>query len=366
MSEEVRKYADDDTDLVKGRPENKLDIDAEIVDCDAHIRESVEDLLPYIPDGEERKYVESPYFQYPTDGWDRSAGGRSGYATVRGPEQEEQVMDDLSLDVSIITPTMNLYHGLLGNREVANALARAFNDYIVDEWLDYDSSKFKSGVLVPVHDPEVAAEEIDRHGDEDGIVGVCLNPLGPEKALGDERYDPIYEAAERHDLTIIMHGAATTHSSYPNQTNYFHKFLEVHTISHIFQQMTQVVSLLSRGVVERFPDLRFACLEAGLGWVPFIYRLDEEFLARQNEAPHLEKLPSEYFKDQFWVASQPLEETANIEALADLAGGWENILFATDWPHWDFDSPSVIQDMVPSEYQSQVWSENAYDAFPQL
>lgn len=365
MSENVREYTGGDPAVEKGRPESKVNIDAEVIDCDAHIRESVDNLLPYVPEGEERRYIESPYFQYPSDGWDRSAGGRSGYATVRGPEQEKQVMADLSLDTTIITPTMNLYHGLLGNREVANALARAYNDYIVDVWLDHDDA-FKSGILVPVHDPEVGAEEIDEHGDEDGMVGVCLNPLGPEKGLGDERYDPIYEAAERHDLTVIMHGAATTHSSYPNQTNYFHKFLEVHTVSHTFQQISQVVSILSRGVVERFPDLRFACLEAGLSWVPVLYRLDKEFLARQNEAPLLEKLPSEYFGEKFWVATQPLEETGNVEALVELAGGWDNLLFATDWPHWDFDSPTVVRDTIPAEYHEQVWSENAYDAFPKL
>lgn len=359
-------FDSDSSKVAKGRPETKVSIDAEVIDCDAHIRESVDDLLPYMPNGEEKRYVESTYFNYPTDGWDRSAGGRSGFATVQGPEEEEQVMDDLSLDISIITPTMNLYHGLLGNHEVANALARAYNDYIVSEWLDYDSEKFKSGILVPVHDPEVAAEEIDRHADEDGMVGVCLNPLGPEKALGDERYDPIYEAAERNDLTIIMHGAATTHSSFPNQSNYFHKFLEVHTITHAFQQISQVVSLLSRGVVEKFPDLRFVCLEAGLSWVPIIYRLDKEFLARQNEAPLLNRLPSKYFSDQFWVASQPMEETTNIEPMVELSGGWENILFATDWPHWDFDSPTVVEDTVPSEHRTKVWSENAHDAFPQI
>lgn len=57
--------------IVKGRPETTVDIDQTVVDTDAHIRETVEDLLPYVEDEEARGYIESPYFEYPWDGWDR-------------------------------------------------------------------------------------------------------------------------------------------------------------------------------------------------------------------------------------------------------------------------------------------------------
>jgi len=348
--------------IVKGGPETEIHIDEEVIDCDAHIRETVDDMIPYIEDKEAKSYVESEYFDYPWDGWDRSAGGRAGYATVHGPEDEAQVMEDLSLDISILSPTKNLYHGLLGNKDVAVALARAYNKFILDEWLD-ESEVFKSGIFVPVQDPEVGAELINEHGHEDDMVCVFLNPVGPEKALGDERYDPVYEAAERHNLPIALHGGATTHSQFPLQTNYFHKFLEVHAISHPFQQMAQITSILCRGVPAKYPDLNFITMEAGLGWLPYIYRLDKEFLARRNEAPLLEKLPSEYFQEQFYAVSQPLEETANVEYLAELAGGWDRLLFATDWPHWDFDSPTVIQEMFPKEHWSKVYHENARRAF---
>lgn len=350
--------------LAKGRPEASVDIELEVIDCDAHIRESVDDLLPYVDDKESRGYIESPYFGYPSDGWDRSAGGRTGFATVRGPEDELTVMDDLSLDISILTPTKNLYHGLIGNRDVAVTLAQAYNDYLLDSWLDgYD--EFRGMLLVPVQDPEAGAEEIDRVGDESGIVAVLLNPVGPEKGLGDERYEPIYEAAERHDLPIALHGAATTHSTFPLQTNYFHKFLEVHAISHPFQQMAQITSIICRGIPERY-DLRFVSMEAGIGWVPYIYRLDKEFLARTNEAPDLERLPSEIWRDQFWIVCQPFEETlppGTTDAMAELAGGWDKLLFATDWPHWDFDSPVVVTKNAPKDRWSMVLSENARTVF---
>lgn len=367
MSKQTKPAPTANDVLEKGFPENEERIDQKVVDCDAHIRESVDDLVRYMDDTEEKSYVKSDYFQYPVDGWDRSAGGRAGYASVSGPEEQKEIMEQLGLDISIITPTKNLYHGLLGNRDVANELARAYNRYLMDVWLD-DHDLFKGMVFVPVQDPEVGAEEIEKYGDEDDIVGVFLNPVGPEKALGDERFEPIYEAASKYDLTIGLHGAATTHSTFPLQTNYFHKFLEVHSISHPFQQMAQVTSIIARGIPDRY-DLRFTCMEAGLSWVPYIYRLDKEFLARPNEAPHLDRLPSEVWNDKFWIVSQPMEETipdGAIDGLAQMAGGWDNLLFATDWPHWDFDAPSVVKKTLPNEHWSKVYHENAREAYPKL
>ena len=352
------------TQVPRGHPELPLDIPHEVVDCDAHIMESMDDLLPYMEDDEAARYVESTS-PIPRDGWDRSAGGRIGRAENATPEDEARKMADLSVDVSILSPTMNLYHGLIGSRRVANAVAQAYNDYLLDVWLD-PTDVFKGGILVPADDPAYAAEEIDRLGDEEGFVNVMLNPVGPEKALGDERYDPIYAAAEANDLPIYLHGGATTAPAYPNQTNYFHEFLEVHSVGHTYQQTTQVTSLLCRGVPERFPDLTFVCVEAGLSWIPYLYRLDTEYISRRNEAPLLEQLPSEYFRERFYVSMQPIEEfpTAGaVETMVELAGGWGRILFATDWPHWDFDSPVVVQETVPEAHHAAVYHGNARAAF---
>lgn len=347
------------------RSEMSLSIDQEVIDCDAHIVEDEEEVSRYMENDESREYVESKGNAIPWDGWDRTAGGRIPEADNSTPEAEEAKMKDLSVDISILSPTMNLYHGIIPDQDVRNSMSQAYNDYILDVWLD-ETDVFKAGMLVPADDPEYAANEIDRLGNEDDIVNVMLNPVGPEKALGDKRYDPIYNAAEKHDLPIFLHGGATTHSGFPNQTNYFHKFLEVHAVSHPFQQIAQITSILCRGVPERFPNLEFVTVETGLSWIPYLYRLDTEYISRRNEAPLLEKRPSEYFKEKFSISIQPVEEFNDREAfesLVRLAGGWSQLLFATDWPHWDFDSPVVVQEVVPKQHQSAVYSSNAKEVF---
>lgn len=333
-----------------------------IVDVDIHLSIDVDQVASYL-DEPHRSHMRNPtVFPLPISGWNRSLGGKiSDDQQVRGPEDiRRDLVEGFHIDYPIINATSFLPR--LPQSDLAVALMGAYNDLVLERYLD-ENEDFRGLITLATQKPDRAAEELDRLGDEDQFVGVYLATSGAERPLGDERYDPIYAAAERHDLTIAMHGTATTWPTFPGQTNYFHKFLEVHAISHPFQQMTQITSLLARGVPERF-DLRFVSMEAGIGWVPYIYRLDKEFLARRNEAPHLEKLPSEYFTDQFWVVAQPMEETLpNVEAMAELVGGWDRLLFATDWPHWDFDSPSVVRDTVPEEYWSKVYHENATEAF---
>ncbi len=85
-------------------------------------------------------------------------------------------------------------------------------------------------------------------------------------------------------------------------------------------------------------------IESGLAWVPFLMqRLDHEYMMRSSEAPMLRRKPSEYMADMYYT-SQPLERSnmnltkATFEAIkADT-----QLLFASDWPHWDFDLPSTI------------------------
>ena len=101
------------------------------------------------------------------------------------------------------------------------------------------------------------------------------------------------------------------------------------------------------GIPEKFPELNTIWIESGLAWVPWLMqRLDHTYLMRQSEAPLLKKLPSEYMREMFYT-SQPLE-TDHPRALAstfEMIDAPNSLLYASDWLHWDFDTPSVIWDM---------------------
>jgi uncharacterized protein len=98
------------------------------------------------------------------------------------------------------------------------------------------------------------------------------------------------------------------------------------------------------GLPERFPKLKVVWVESGLAWIPFLMqRLDHEYQMRSCEAPMLKKLPSEYMREMFYT-SQPLEKTnlKLLQATMEAFDGDNQLLYASDWPHWDFDPPSAI------------------------
>jgi hypothetical protein len=129
------------------------------------------------------------------------------------------------------------------------------------------------------------------------------------------------------------------------------KFIAVHALGFTFANMIHLTNMIVNGIPERFPGLKLMWIESGLAWVPFLMqRLDNEYVKRTSEAPLLKRLPSEYMKDMFF-ATQPLEAAIRPEQLPALEATFATIdaertvLYSSDYPHWDWDAPSVIYDL---------------------
>ena len=72
-------------------------------------------------------------------------------------------------------------------------------------------------------------------------------------------------------------------------------------------------------------------------------RLDSEYMMRSSEAPLLKRKPSDYIREMYFT-SQPMErdDPALLEATFKAINAETQLLYASDWPHWDFDLPSSI------------------------
>jgi predicted TIM-barrel fold metal-dependent hydrolase len=88
-------------------------------------------------------------------------------------------------------------------------------------------------------------------------------------------------------------------------------------------------------------------IESGLAWIPFMMqRFDNEYMMRSSEAPALKKLPSDYMRDMFYT-SQPMEMTdmGALETTMRMIKAETQLMYSSDYPHWDFDLPSTIYDL---------------------
>jgi predicted TIM-barrel fold metal-dependent hydrolase len=143
---------------------------------------------------------------------------------------------------------------------------------------------------------------------------------------------------------LAFHAAYNWQNKYMEQMN---RFISVHALGFPYYNILHMTNLVINGIFERFPKLRTMWIEGGIAWVPFLMqRLDNEYMMRPSEAPTLKKKPSEYMRDMYY-SSQPIE-IQNFKALEctfEMMDAENRLLYASDYPHWDFDLPSTIYDL---------------------
>jgi len=248
------------------------------------------------------------------------------------------------------------------------ALNTGFVRYMLDRVCD-PARGIYTVVIACWQDPEASAELIDEAGDHPGIAAVCMLSAGAQPPLGDARYDPIYEAAQRHDLPIVLHGAPGLNLTAGADYADFQRLIESHSLGFSVSNQIQLTSMVLAGLCERFPGQRYVFQESGLFWVPMMqYRLDEYFLKRRSEAPLLTRLPSEYIRESFYFGTQPIEapkDQRHLEMVFDAANGSEHFLFCSDYPHFDYDDPSAILRLtfLDRAAKARVLAGNALDVF---
>jgi predicted TIM-barrel fold metal-dependent hydrolase len=270
----------------------------------------------------------------------------------------EQLIKKYRIDLGILTGTM---YALNAQRDVRflTAFASAYNDWQLDRWVrPYPC--FKASIILAAQDPESAAREVHRLGDDPGMVQVLLPGLG-QIPFGQRIYWPIYRAAVEHGLPIGVHPTADVGNTGPQTSvGWYGSFLEHHT-DHSQAFMAQTISLIVEGVFEEFPSLKFALIEGGFGWAPYVAgRLDRIYPALKREVPYLRKLPSEYLRDHFYFSTQPIEEPKDprhFEQMLRMVGE-DRILFASDYPHWDFDNPLTVLHGLSPETRRKICVDN--------
>lgn len=308
-----------------------------VIDADGHVTESQEQIARYLEEPYRRRPTTFPF--WPWDGWDRRMLGTLGN-WAGDAEAWLRALDEGGIETTVLYPTLGLFASFLRDRQWAVALCRAYNTLLHEEFTRV-TPRLRAVALLPVQDPEAAAAELRRAVHELGCVGGMLAADGPH-LLGDARFDPVWEEAQRLDTMLAVH-ASGSHLGGAG-VEMFERFIQAHTVSHPFGQMRQITSVVFEGVPERFPDLRLAFLEAGCGWAPYwMERMDDEYAKRAAEAPILKKKPSEYVRSGRIYFSCEADEWLLPQAVRLV--GENQIVYASDFPHWDHSFPGSIAEI---------------------
>lgn len=274
-------------------------------------------------------------------------------------------LDGIGVDTALLIPDNLLTLPALPNPGWAMAIARAYNRWLIEEWLPTDG--LFGAIVAPPHDPPEAAKEILAHADNEKVVAVFLPTACVSPLWGHRKYDPIFEAAQATGLPVVLHSVGIIHPNFPHNVHDIEPLSMRHALMHPLGMMANLVSLIGTGVPVRFPDMKIVFTEAGISWVPFIaWKLDKEYTERRRELPFYDEPPSHYVK-QFYYATQPIEEPespAHLVQIMEMLSLTSQVMFASDWPHHDFDHPSQVLKLPLDEDATRaVMGENARRVF---
>ena len=244
-------------------------------------------------------------------------------------------LDADNTDVTVMYPTHELPLTVTADVGFAAARAHVYNDWLYD-FCQVCPDRLKGVAIVPLQDVGMAVEELHRAVTELGMVAVQIGcTVRQDTLLSNVRLNPFWEAAEQLDVPVAIHGPALP--SFLRSYFDIHRpdhVLEANHIAHAFGQMLACSNVITSGVLERFPKLRVAFLEAGAGWVPYwMHRMDEYNEVAPERWSSLSAKPSEYIKGgRVFFSCEPDDE----ELLYFLEHVGEHaMLFASDYLHRD-------------------------------
>jgi predicted TIM-barrel fold metal-dependent hydrolase len=328
------------------------------VDCDVHCAPaSLEALAPHL-DESWAGYIEEAGVALTG-----RAGGAYPPRVPAAPgsydELEQQLLGP-SQPRQVLLNCLTLYE-IHRNPYFSAAIARALNDWLRSEWLDRDE-RLRASMCISTLDVEAAVAEIERLGDDPGFVQVLL-PVRSDVPYGNVRYHPLYEAALRHDLAIGLHAWGRAGSA-PGLSGFTGTYMEDYLANSQIVQ-TQLVSLVSEGVFDRYPELRVALIECGFTWLPsLLWRFDKDWKGVWREVPWVRERPSEYARRHFRATTQPAQLPSDPDATATLVDmvGVEMLMFASDHPHEHGGSAAALLDAVAAEAGEGIlrWTASAF------
>mgnify|MGYP002622329683 CR=1 FL=1 len=273
-----------------------------------------------------------------------------------------RAMDSMGIDVQVVFPQLLLQIGNHPYPDIAQELLRAYTRWMVETILPADE-RIKAFVALPFEDPAASLRTVEEFADAPGVIGFMVTS---QRHAGVHRsaYFPLYRELERRGMPIAFHAGPRRNDTWTSTMN---RFLSVHALSFVTCNMAHLTNWVINGIPERFPGLKVIWVESGLAWIPFMMqRLDHSYLMRQSEAPLLKRLPSEYIREMYFT-SQPMEadNLTLLESTFRAMDAENRLLYSSDWPHWDFDTPGKIAGLpfLTENARRNILGENARKVF---
>lgn len=249
-----------------------------------------------------------------------------------------KVMADMNIDGALFFPTLavGMENALKDDLPAVQAAFRAFNKWLDEDWgFAYKDTIFSTPYIV-LSDVDNAVAQLEWALDRDArVVLVGTGPVRTDEGLkspADPRFHPFWARVQEAGVTIVYHGGA---NAYQDLITMWGEKSEME--AHKFEPLRQALShdavadtfaaLILHGLMDTFPNIRFATVETGANWVrPLLKRLGKIY----SQSPSMfRNNPVEQFKQNVWVS--PFYED-DLDQLRDVMGS-DHLMMGSDWPH---------------------------------
>jgi predicted TIM-barrel fold metal-dependent hydrolase len=250
------------------------------------------------------------------------------------PEQRLLDMDRDGIDAEVMFPNKGLSMWATPDAHLAMAQCRVYNEWAWEVFARYNH-RMSPAAAIATADLEGSIAEVQRVA-KLGFRALTL-PCKPVWGAHDVDhpnynlpvFDPLWAVIQDANLPITFH-VSTGRDPRASRGN---GGAVINYVSHSLSPTIEpVANLCASGVLARFPRLRFATIEAGIGWVAWLLDAMDEAYRKHHfwVRPKLAKLPSEYFHEHGFASFQ--EDAAGL-AVAESMSLADNFMWGNDYPH---------------------------------
>jgi predicted TIM-barrel fold metal-dependent hydrolase len=249
-------------------------------------------------------------------------------------------MDVNGVEASLCFPNYPRFCGQLfldaKDRELALLCIKAFNDWMVEEWCGESNGRLIPLCIVPLWDPELAAQEVRRNADR-GVRAVTFSELPTWlglPSLHSGYWDTFLAACEETQTVVCMHIGSGTRTFMTSDD----APMAVATVMVFANSAGSMLDFLTSGILGRFPSLKVLYAECEIGWIPYVLQQADQVWIKHKWSHHtsIAGLPSDFYRGR--VFSCFFKDPLGIELLDRI--GTDQVLFETDYPHIDTTWPN--------------------------
>lgn len=226
----------------------------------------------------------------------------------------------------------------IDDRAIGLELLQAYNDWHIDDWCGRHPGRMIPLAVPPIWDPQLMADEVRRCAAK-GCHAFTFSE-NPEKlglpSFHTDHWDPFWDACSETNTVVCLHIGSSSQLVLTASDAPIDAMITLQPMNIVLC----AADLLWSPVLRKFPNLRIALSEGGIGWVPyFLERVDYTFQHhhRWTNQDFGDKLPSQVFNEQILTCF--IDDNVGVELRHHL--NLDHVHWECDYPHSDSTWPNA-------------------------